>query len=94
MNVKRPRLDVVNGRINQRAIELFQEGRSMLADGVSDTSRGFYEVSLNLHRALGLKPWQLEVFDFELYVMEPEKHPPHVGFDLVRELHQQLVAAM
>ena len=90
-SMKRQRLDDFR-RINQTAIDLFRLGKEMLAQGFSDSSTEFYEVSLGLHRALGLKPWQLEIFDFELFTMQPT-HPPHVGFELVHDLHRRLVAA-
>ena len=56
-------------------------------------SREFIEVSVGLHRALGLRPWQIDVLDFDLYTMTPESFPSHAGYDLVRELHRRLVAA-
>ena len=86
------RLDDLDSRVTQTAVDLFKLGRAMLAQGFADNSREFYEVSLGLHRALGLKPWQLEIFDFELFDMQPT-HPPHVGFELVHDLHRRLMAA-
>ena len=68
-------------------------GRGMLAEGFSDSSTEFYEVCRGLSRALGLRPWQPDVFDFELYVMEPSSFPPHADFRVVEELHRRLVAA-
>ena len=89
---RRRREDYLDSRISQRSIDLFRLGKAMLAEGFASNSTEFYEVSLGLHRALGLRPWQLEVFDFELYAVTP-RYPPHAGFELVRELHRRLVAA-
>jgi hypothetical protein len=65
----------------------------MLAQGFMTNSREFYEVSIGLHRALGLPPWNIDVLDFDLYTMMPESFPSHAGYDLVAELHRRLVEA-
>jgi hypothetical protein len=93
MTRRRRRDDYLDSRVNQTALDLFRLGKTMLSQGFTDTSREFYEVSLGLHRALGLRPWQPEVFDFELFIMEPQSFPPHADFRLVEELHRRLVAA-
>jgi hypothetical protein len=43
--------------------------------------------------SLGLRPWQIDVLDFSLYAMTPERFAPHAGYDLVKELHRRLVEA-
>ena len=65
----------------------------MLAQGFRDDLTEFYEVCRGLHRALGLRPWQPEVFDFEIYIMEPSRFPPHAAFGVVQELHRRLAEA-
>jgi hypothetical protein len=85
--------DFSDSRVNQTAVDLFKLARRMLAQGFMTDSREFIEVSVGLHRALGLRPWQIDVLDFDLYKMKPESYPPHAGYDLVRELHDRLVAA-
>ena len=92
MRRRKRRDDFLDSKISQRSIDLYKLGKAMLAQSFLDDSREFYEVSLGLHRALDLRPWMLEVFDFELYAMTP-RYPPHAGFELVRELHRRLVAA-
>lgn len=87
------RNDISDARINQTAVDLFRLGRRMLRDGVASDSTEFYEVSRGLCRALGLKPWEVDPFDFELFVMEPTRFPPHAAFGVVQELHRRLVAA-
>ena len=83
-----------DSRINQTAVDLFRLGKKMLAQGVTDTSTEFYEVSRGLHRALVLRLWMPSPFDFELYaMMEPSRFPPHAAFGVVQELHRRLVAA-
>jgi hypothetical protein len=82
-----------DSRITQRSIDLFKLARSMLAQGFRDDSREFYEVANGLHRALNLRPWQIDVLDFSLYAMTPESYPPHAGYDLAQELHGRLVEA-
>ena len=86
------RRDDFDSRISQTAVDLFQLGRAMLAEGFADTSTEFYEVSLGLHRALGLRPWQLDILDFEIFDMKPPP-VPNADWDLVHELHAQLVRA-
>jgi hypothetical protein len=81
-----------DSRINQTALDLFRLGRKNLAEGMRHDSKEFVQISLGLHRALGLRPWQLEVFDFELFAMTP-RYPPHAAFHLVEELHRLLLAA-
>jgi hypothetical protein len=81
-----------DSRLSQTAIDLFRLGRKSLAAGMRHDGREFVEISLGLHRALGLRPWQLEVFDFELFAMTP-RYPPHAAFHLVEELHRLLLAA-
>ena len=94
MRRRKRRDDFIDSKISQRSIDLYKLGKAMLAQGFRDDSREFYEVSLGLHRTLGLRPWQLEVFDFEIYTMTmTPPYPPHAGFELVRELHRRLVAA-
>jgi hypothetical protein len=83
-----------DSRINQTAIDSFKLARAMLAQGFRDDSREFYEVANGLHRALGLRPWQIDVLEFESYTMTPEGFPPHAGYDFVAELHRRLVAAV
>jgi hypothetical protein len=85
---------VSDSRVNQTAVDLYKLARSMLAKGCRDDSREFYEVSIGLHRALGLRPWQIDVLDFDLYTMTPESFPSHAGYDFVAELHRRLVAAV
>lgn len=85
--------DRVDGRLNQTAINSFKLARAMLAQGLRPDSREFYEVANGLHRALGLRPWQVDVLDFEMYTMTPERFPAHAGYDLVSELHRRLVEA-
>ena len=84
--------DRYDSRLNQTAIDLFRLGRQHLAAGMRHDSREFVEISLGLHRALGLRPWQSEIFDFEIFAMTP-RYPPHAAFDLVEELHRLLLAA-
>ena len=90
--MRRKHRDNYDARITQRSIDLFKLGRAMLAQGFASNSREFYEVSLGLHRALGLRPWQECVFDFEIFTMKPPS-PPDAGYELVRELHRRLVVA-
>jgi hypothetical protein len=92
MRRRKRRDDHLDARISQRSIDLYKLGKAMLAQGFRDDSREFYEVSLGLHRALDLRPWMLEIFDFELCIVTPP-YPPHAGYELVRELHRRLVAA-
>jgi hypothetical protein len=91
--VKRKRKDHVDSRINRTALDLFRLGRGMLAEGFADNSVEFNEVCRGLHRALGLRPWQPEVFDFELTIMEAKSYPVHANFAAIQELHRRRVAA-
>jgi hypothetical protein len=84
--------DNYDTRVTQTAVDLFRLGKKMLAEGFASDSREFYEVSLGLHRALGLRPWQLDIFDFEIFNMTPPS-PPDADWQLVHELHRRLVAA-
>jgi hypothetical protein len=84
---------VSDSRVNQTAVDLFKLARRMLGQGFTTDSREFIEVSIGLHRALGLRPWQIDVLDFDLYTVTPESFPPHAGYDLVAELHRRLVEA-
>ena len=92
--MKRKRKQHVDSRVNRTALDLFRLGRGMLAEGFADNSVEFDEVCRGLHRALGLRPWQPDVFDFELTIMEPSSFPPHADFRVVEELHRRLVAAV
>ena len=94
MRRRKRRDDFIDNKISQRSIDLYKLGKAMLAQGFrGTTSREFYEVSLGLHRALSLRPWQLEVFDFEIYTMTTTPpYPPHAGFISFDELHRRLVA--
>jgi hypothetical protein len=90
---RRRRDDYLDARVTQRAIDLFKLGRSMLAQGYANDATEFYEVSRGLHRALNLRPWMPDVFDFEIFDMKAESYPPHADFALVQELHRRLVKA-
>jgi hypothetical protein len=89
---RKRRDDHYDARITRNAIDLYKLGKSMLAEGISDTSTEFYEVENGLHRELRLRPWQISPFDFELFVMKPPS-PPVADWRLVHELHRRLVAA-
>jgi hypothetical protein len=80
-----------DSRINQTALDLFRLGRKNLAEGMRHDSKEFVQISLGLHRALGLRPWQLEVLDFEVFDMT-RPYPPIAAFELVEELHRRLAA--
>ena len=84
--------DRLDSRITTRSVELFRLGRKMLADGIAPDLTEFYEVCRGLHRALGLRPWQPDVFDFDLFEMRPTPNR-EADFRLVQELHQRLVEA-
>jgi hypothetical protein len=91
--MKRKRKEHVDNRINRTALDLFRLGRGMLGEGFADNSVEFNEVCRGLSRALGLRPWQPDIFDFECSVMDPKSYPPHANFAAVQELHRRLVAA-
>jgi hypothetical protein len=93
MSTKRKRHNDYDSRITQRSVELFQLGQQMLAEGCAPDSNEMNEVALSLHRNLGLRPWQPDVFDFEFFDMRAETYPPHADFRLVEELHRRLVEA-
>jgi hypothetical protein len=88
---RKRREDYLDSRISQRSIDLFRLGKAMLAEGFASNSTEFYEVSLGLHRALGLRPWQPDIFDFE-FIMTPPS-PPNSDWQFVEELHRRLAAA-
>lgn len=69
--MRRKHSDRLDSRITTRSVELFKLGRQMLAQGFAHNSTEFYEVSLGLHRALGLRPWHECIFDFEIFDMKP-----------------------
>ena len=83
-----------DSRISQTAIDQFVLGRRNLAEGMAPDSAEFVQISLGLHCALGLRPWMVGVFDFELFIMEPSRFPPHAAFGAVEELHRLLLAAV
>ena len=91
--MRRQRHEHYDSRLSQTAVDLFRLGKSMLAASTAHDSTEFYEVSRGLHRALDLRPWMVEIFDFEIFLMEPSRFPPHAGYDLVQELHRRLVEA-
>jgi hypothetical protein len=93
MTPKRKRHDTIDSRLNRRAVELFQLGQQLLAEGYPIGSPRMNEVSLDLHRALNLRPWMPHVLDFEVFAMRPELYGPHADFALVQELHRKLVEA-
>ena len=64
--MRRKRHEHYDSRISQTAIDLFVLGRRKLGEGMAPNATEFIEISRGLHRALALRPWQLEVFDFEL----------------------------
>ena len=90
--MRRKHSDRLDSRITTRSVELFKLGRQMLAQGFAHNSTEFYEVSLGLHRALGLRPWHECIFDFEIFDMKPTPDR-EADFRLVQELHQRLVEA-
>ena len=69
--MRRKRDDYLDARIGQTAIDLFKLGRQKLGEGMRHDLAEFYEISRGLHRALGLRPWQLDVFDFDLFDLRP-----------------------
>ena len=91
--MRRKNHDRYDSRIGQTAIDLFRLGKKMLAAGVAANSIEFLEVNRGLTRALGLKPWEVDIFDFETSVMEASRFQPHAAFGVVQELHRRLVAA-
>jgi hypothetical protein len=93
MSRKRRRDDYLDARVNQTAVDLFRLGKKMLAEGFATNSVEFHEVCHGLDRALDLRPWMPSPFDFELYIMEPQRYPPHAAFQVVQQLHRRLVAA-
>ena len=48
------------------------------------------EVSRDLDRELGIKPWQPGVLDFAAYKMKAEAFPAHADFFTIEELHRRL----
>jgi hypothetical protein len=87
---KRKRHDNIDTRLSQRAVDLFRLGKHMLARGYANDSTEFYEVCRGLHRALQLRPWMPNIFDFEIFDMKAESFPPHADFAMVQELHRRL----
>ena len=51
------------------------------------------EVSRDLDRELGIKPWQPSVIDFAVFQMDASRHPPHADFEVIAELHRRLAEA-
>jgi hypothetical protein len=89
---RKRRDDYLDSRITERAIDSFRLAKAMLAQGFASDSREVNEVSLAIHRELGLRPWQPFVLDLEIFDMTPPS-PPNADWQLVQELHRRLVAA-
>jgi hypothetical protein len=65
------RKGVSDSRVNQTAVDLFKLARRMLGQGFTTDSREFIEVSIGLHRALALRPWQIDVLDLRRSRIRP-----------------------
>jgi hypothetical protein len=63
------------------------------AQGIKPELATLIEVSVELDRELGIKPWQPSALDFTIYAMDPKSYPPHADFHVIAELHRRLVAA-
>jgi hypothetical protein len=90
---RKRRDDFLDARISEESVILFRQGKEMLADGIPPNALAFQKICRDLHRALGLRPWMPEVFDFELYILKAASYPPHADFHLVEELHARLEEA-
>jgi hypothetical protein len=50
-------------RITREAVRLFKIGLQMLHRGVPDDASEFYNLEMELHRELGLRPWHEFIFN-------------------------------
>ena len=83
----------LDSRITKDSLILFRQGRDMLAAGIPPNALAFRKIRGDLHRALDLRPWMPEVFDFLLYDLKPSLYAAHAAFELVEEVHRRLAEA-
>ena len=69
MRRRKRRDDFIDNKIISAALIYTSWARRCWPKAFATTRESSIEVSLGLHRALSLRPWQLEVFDFEISTM-------------------------
>jgi hypothetical protein len=78
--------------IDALSVELFKIGIELVGEGHGD-SDAFREISLALHRRLGLKPWHPHVLSMTIDDPPPSGEPHHINYwAVVKKLRYQLIA--
>jgi len=91
---KRTPIDEPGRTISQRAVMLFKACCKLLSQGYSEDSDEFRDLSLELRRELGLKPWHPDVFDVGDITEDgvPPDDPSHLnGWLMVRNIRRKLI---
>jgi hypothetical protein len=87
-------------RVSPYAVHLYRLGLKMQHDGVDESSREWLDLTLALHRELGLKPWHPFIFDLDPDDDTPGRFPVDLDDMISRqrehvlELLRQLRAAV